>query len=335
MESSLSHRSSIHGSPDLATAVLYEHEDCLESLRGAVVAAGAEVVAEIRLSELTAGQLEATPAGVLLVNLEAILDRKPDILDLVLQEQGNRRLILNDAAATSQLQGSDRARWIRHLAGKLVGHSQWLPPRPQSLAVSGQQDRSAAATGFEVWVLGASIGGPEAVRSFLTALDADCRVALLLAQHIGGDFVDTMCRQLASVSPLPARRAQHGDRIEPGQLLVVPVDERFGIDDNGRVALSPFTAPPAFSPCIDDVLRTTVDHFGARANAIIFSGMASDGVAGAGYLAQAGGQLWVQDPASCVVSSMVDGALATQQVTECGEPEFLARKLSQHGTGDQ
>lgn len=307
--------------PDLATALLYEHDEFLESLRGAVVAAGATVAAEIRLSELTAGQLDQLDAGVLLVNLEAVLDRQPDILDLVLHEQGDRRLILNDAAASSRLEGSDRARWIRHLAAKMGGHREWLPPRPP--------DTRESAADFDVWVLGASIGGPEAVRSFLSTLMPACPAALILAQHIGPEFVDTMVQQLQGVSTLPVRRAQAGDPVRPGEVLVVPVDQQWGVDAAGTVTLSPFEAPPAYSPCIDDVLRSATDRFGRRCHAIIFSGMASDGVAGARYLVERGGDLWVQEAESCVVASMVEGALKTGQVSLQGQPDVLAQKFNE------
>lgn len=68
------------------------------------------------------------------------------------------------------------------------------------------------------------------------------------------------------------------------------------------------------------------DRFGRNATAIIFSGMAGDAVEGAAYLTTKGGEVWVQDPQSCVVSSMVDGARARGVVEFIGSPRELAQR---------
>ena len=66
------------------------------------------------------------------------------------------------------------------------------------------------------------------------------------------------------------------------------------------------------------------DRFGQRCTGIIFSGMASDAIEGAKYLSSRGAKVWVQDPATCVISSMIDGAQAAGVVSFVGAPEQLA-----------
>jgi two-component system chemotaxis response regulator CheB/chemosensory pili system protein ChpB (putative protein-glutamate methylesterase) len=55
--------------------------------------------------------------------------------------------------------------------------------------------------------------------------------------------------------------------------------------------------------------------------------MASDAVEGCKYLHARGGQIWVQDPNTCVISSMIDGAQAAGIVSFVGSPEALAQKV--------
>jgi chemotaxis response regulator CheB len=62
--------------------------------------------------------------------------------------------------------------------------------------------------------------------------------------------------------------------------------------------------------------------------------MAGDAIEGAVYLTSQGGEVWAQDPASCVVSSMVDGARARGVVEYIGSPRDLAERcVAQYGKG--
>jgi two-component system chemotaxis response regulator CheB/chemosensory pili system protein ChpB (putative protein-glutamate methylesterase) len=82
-----------------------------------------------------------------------------------------------------------------------------------------------------------------------------------------------------------------------------------------------------YSPSIDQVLRDAADAFGDKAGAIIFSGMAHDAIEGSQYLKSKGGRIWAQDPDTCVISSMVDGAREAGVVESLGSPKQLAEKM--------
>ncbi len=316
----------------LAAAVLYERDEFREPLRAAVAAAGVSLACEVRLSEVDARLIGELQADVLVVNLEQVLDRRPEILDRILSGRGARALVFNDADASERLHGTDRARWARHLASKILGKDRVLPPHPEEYA----PPPVAAPAEFEVWVLGASIGGPEAVRTFLSNLDPPPPVALVLAQHIGSEFVQLMAAQLNQVSKVPVRYAHVGDEVLPGRVLIVPVDRHFTIDAEGRVGLEPVREETPYSPCIDQVLDAVAERFRTRANAIIFSGMSRDGVAGAARLIGRGGEVWVQHPDTCVVSSMVDGTMAGGGVGLVASPTGLAEALAARRTpGEQ
>lgn len=178
-----------------------------------------------------------------------------------------------------------------------------------------------------VWVLGASIGGPEAVREFLAALEPPVPALFLLAQHMGADFVELMTQQLSRATKLNVRNVVAGDRVAYGDVVVVPLTERIQVDSEGNVKLSALDGMSPYSPSIDQVLMDVADRFGANAGAIIFSGMAHDAIDGSVYLQQKGGQVWAQDPATCVISSMVDGARDAGVVTFTGAPAELARQF--------
>lgn len=192
-----------------------------------------------------------------------------------------------------------------------------------SAAASARKD----AVLSRVWVLGASIGGPDAVREFLANIPASVQSCFVLAQHMGADFVDLMVAQLQKATPMPVAIAGSGMRAGHGQVLVAPIAERMLLDPSGEVKVVALDEASPYSPSIDRVLIDVADRFGADAGAIIFSGMAHDAIEGAMHLAKKGGSVWVQDPATCVVSSMIDGAMEAGVVSFIGTPVDLAAEF--------
>lgn len=178
-----------------------------------------------------------------------------------------------------------------------------------------------------VIVLGASIGGPDALRSFLGALPAGFPALFLLVQHLENGFFSRLAQQLQKASALKVRVAD--DDAGPaaaGEVIVIPSNARYGIDREGVISRSDYAEAPRYKPCIDDTFRAAADAFGADTLAIIFSGMAGDAVEGASYVTARGGEVWGQDPQSCVVSSMIDGANARGVLEFIGSPCELAER---------
>lgn len=206
---------------------------------------------------------------------------------------------------------------VAPIAIEKASHENWLDP-----------DSAPAGKIRRVWVLGASIGGPDAVRKFLAGLPQGYPALFLVAQHLGDEFVETMTRQLARAVPLIVRTPAHGDRASHGEVLIVPNEQRLLVDLNGVVVLQPQSEPQAYRPSIDRVLEDVASRFGAGSGAIIFSGMSEDAAEGCKAIAAAGGRVYTQSPDSCVVSTMVEGVIDTGVVQFQGSPEELAQKLN-------
>lgn len=184
-----------------------------------------------------------------------------------------------------------------------------------------------------VVVLGASIGGPEAVREFLGALPRNFPALFVLAQHMGDEFLELMSAQLAKAVQLTVRTPTHGERVGHGEVVIVPTRQRMQIDSEGVITLSALIERTAYSPSIDQVLRDVADEFGARAGAIVFSGMAQDAIEGSKYMQGHGGAVWAQDPDTCTISTMVDSVRQTGAVGYVGSPQALAAKMiADYGT---
>ena len=61
-------------------------------------------------------------------------DEALDAIDDLLVDD-SLKVVFNDGEATAKLSGYDLARWARHLASKIVGDAELLPPRPAGAVV--------------------------------------------------------------------------------------------------------------------------------------------------------------------------------------------------------
>jgi chemosensory pili system protein ChpB (putative protein-glutamate methylesterase) len=180
---------------------------------------------------------------------------------------------------------------------------------------------------LNIWVLGASLGGPQAVRQFLATISEDLPVAFILAQHIGANHVALLAEQLNKVTKFKVIPGKTGHKLSHQEVILTPADKQLAFTDDGFIALRPAETGAIYSPSIDNVMSEVATHFGDKAGTIVFSGMGNDGAKGCKKIAKQGGMVWAQDVASCVISSMPDQARKTNTVSYSATPEELANHL--------
>lgn len=108
-------------------ALLARPGGACEKLQAALQQAGAEIV---HVADPTAGDVAALSAAdpaAVLVALEPAVESALDGFDAVLQDPA-RIVIYDEAEVAAAREGWDAARWARHLAAKLAGHGDVLPP---------------------------------------------------------------------------------------------------------------------------------------------------------------------------------------------------------------
>ncbi|AOY89592.1 chemotaxis protein CheB [Marinobacter salinus] len=240
--------------------------------------------------------------------------------------------------------GTDYFRWERRLLGKLeqqLGHLEELDSESSLEALEAQPPSEPVSATLphwippaapnsvaeEIWILGASLGGPAAVKTFLDNLPPALPVGFIYAQHIDGNFTDALTRVLGRHAHYQLKTAEEGKRVHNGDVVLMPVEHEWKIDKTGELSKLNSAWPGPYGPSIDQVLLNVADHFGPRCHAILFSGMGNDGAIAAPLLKAYGSKIWVQESNSCGNSSMPDSVAATGCSTFCGTPEELAREL--------
>lgn len=198
------------------------------------------------------------------------------------------------------------------------------PPAVKA-ARSKLEKPEGAAVNF--WVLGASLGGPQAVRQFLAAVKPDLPVAFILAQHIGANHISLLAEQLDRVTPFKVLAGRSGYLLRHHEVVLAPADKSISITEDGYLSLGPPPEKAIYSPSVDDAMIAVAKRYGNMAGTIVFSGMGDDGARGCEAIAEHGGIVWAQDVDSCVISSMPDQARKTNTVTYSANPRMLADQL--------
>ncbi|MCU7940748.1 MAG: chemotaxis protein CheB [gamma proteobacterium symbiont of Bathyaustriella thionipta] len=185
-----------------------------------------------------------------------------------------------------------------------------------------------------VWVLGASIGGPEAVKRFLTRIPPELPVAFVLAQHLGDGFVGLLANQLDKISHFKVREGVDGDTLRHGEVIIVPVDNRVVLDMQGQIKFLDENWQGHYKPSIDSVIDKITNYYQKQSGVIIFSGMGADGVLACQKFSEKyEGKVWAQSADTCVISSMPDSVCKANLVSYSGSPEALALKIAVYYMG--
>jgi two-component system, chemotaxis family, protein-glutamate methylesterase/glutaminase len=155
-------------------------------------------------------------------------------------------------------------------------------------------------------VMGASTGGPAAVRSILQQLPADFPLPILLVMHLSEKFEASMVDWLSKNSAFPVRHAVDGEPLPPvgrPQLVMARANRHLVIRD-GRLGLTADDERHSSRPSVDVLFESVAKEVGSRAIACLLTGMGRDGAEGLQALRRAGAMTLAQDESSSVVFGM-------------------------------
>ena len=180
-------------------------------------------------------------------------------------------------------------------------------------------------------VVGASWGGFEAVASLLAALDPELRLAVVVAQHRGPDVADgTLTRWLQARCPLPVKEVDDKDELVGGQVYLAPPDYHLLVDD-GFLSLTVDPAVRFSRPSIDVLFESAAETYGDEVVAIVLTGANDDGCRGVLAVKDAGGLVYVQDPATAERPEMPEAAIGTGVVDRVLPLPAIAAVLNELG----
>ncbi|MCR9141732.1 MAG: chemotaxis-specific protein-glutamate methyltransferase CheB [bacterium] len=185
--------------------------------------------------------------------------------------------------------------------------------------------------GYEMFVIGCSTGGPQALQEIFRALPGDFPVPILIVQHMPPFFTAAFADRLNGLGPITVVEAISGMPLKPGHAYLAPGDRHMLVRKNGNEYLTVLNEDPplrAHRPAIDKTLLSAVEAAGKRVGALIMTGMGRDGVEGMEALAGVGGLTLAQDEASSVVFGMNRRAIEAGAIYRVVELKNVVEVLS-------
>lgn len=205
---------------------------------------------------------------------------------------------------------------VHRLAGRKTGES-GPPPEANRLVGGG------------VIVVGASTGGPVALRELIGSLPGDLRATVLVVQHMPAMFTKVLALQLNRAVTLKVKEAESGDPLEPGTVLIAPGGYHMLVGPDSRIRLSDGPEIEGHRPSVDVTMQSVAQLYGSRTKGVLLTGMGKDGSMGLLSIRSRGGRTFVQDAASCVVNGMPQSAIDLGVVDCVAPPQEIARRLYQ------
>jgi two-component system, chemotaxis family, protein-glutamate methylesterase/glutaminase len=214
---------------------------------------------------------------------------------------------------------------------RAVAEAHAVPRSPQPSRSRAPRPAALAPVQVDLrWVaIGASTGGPAALRELLEAVPADAPVGFLVVQHIASGFELGLADWLNKELALDVRLAQDGEVLRPGLVRLAPGGVHLKIQSEGVLRLDADTPPRrGHRPSVDELFLSCAVECPREVAGVLMTGMGSDGVEGLLALRQAGGVTLVQDEASSVVFGMPRVALERGAAEVALPPRALARSLA-------
>lgn len=192
-----------------------------------------------------------------------------------------------------------------------------VPPRPRAIGRGNPP----------LVVIAVSTGGPSALERVVPRLPSSFGAGVIVVQHMPKAFTGALAARLDGVSALEVREAVDGDVPAPGLVLVAPGDRHLTLDGTARVRLTDTPPVNGCRPAADVTLQSAARVLGARVAVMVMTGMGRDGALGSQAVKAAGGRVFAQDEASCVVYGMPK-AVVERGLTEAVFPlEGIAAAL--------
>jgi two-component system chemotaxis response regulator CheB len=243
----------------------------------------------------------STNRGELFRTYEALAAGAVDVLD---KPKGDEQDDRWERKLISTVKLVSRIKVITHLRarrgpsrGRLTGPLETVAPA---------QDR------YDLVVIGASTGGPNAIVEVLRHLPQTFPLPVLLVIHIGAPFGASFAEWLDRQSRLRVTTAVDGERLPAAgaaRVIMAPPDLHLVLR-GGQLRLTTDPERHSCRPSVDSLFESVARECGGRTIACLLTGMGRDGAEGMRAIQRAGGSTIAQDEATSVVFGMPREAIA-------------------------
>lgn len=179
-----------------------------------------------------------------------------------------------------------------------------------------------------VVVIGASTGGPVAIKRLLANLPDDFESSVVIVQHLPEPFTEVLAAQLSSQLPFIATVANDGETLKPRHVYVAPGGKHLLMSSSLRFETQEGPPISGHCPSIDVTMKSVAQHFPHDLYGVLLTGMGEDGASGMAFIKSRGGRTFVQSDETCVVNGMPQQAIRLGAADHISSPEGIAERLA-------
>jgi two-component system, chemotaxis family, protein-glutamate methylesterase/glutaminase len=199
--------------------------------------------------------------------------------------------------------------------------------QPGNATAGPASGRMDAAREIRIVAIGASTGGPAAIRTILSRLPVGFPAPLAIVQHMSKGFSRGLAEWLGESCPLPVLLMTNGGRMLPGHVYVAPADFHADVEPGGSIRLSTGDSEQELRPSVSRFFRSVARAYGRNAAGVLLTGMGRDGAEELKALKEAGAATIAQDSESSVIHGMPGEAIRIGAADQVLPPEEIAAAL--------
>jgi len=276
--------------------------------------------AEVTLKALQLGAIDfvAKPSSGIDLDMSAIQDELCRKLKMAAKVRVVRTAARSNGQRTSGTESSTAA----------------TVPKSVNGGSGGEAAGNRGAGKFPIVVIASSTGGPATLMKLVPEFSADFPGAIIVVQHMPGNFTAQFSKQLADASAIKVKEAEAGEIVVPGQVYVCPGSHHLRVSATGRIVLDDGPRISGYRPCADLTLESVVAYCGPNAVAVILTGMGNDGSRAVQLVKTSGGHVIAQDESTAVIFGMPQEAIKTGAVDQVLPIEAISaaveKKVASH-----
>lgn len=209
--------------------------------------------------------------------------------------------------------------------GKLIGSSS----RPEKRSRSRLSALTPRAQSLPpLVVIGASTGGPNALRQILSGLPGTFPGAIIIVQHIDVEFAPGLATWLNESTELTVTVATPGTSPKAGQVFLAATRDHLVLRYHLALSYTPQPQDLPYRPSVNVLFHSVAQYWPKPGIGVLLTGMGQDGGTGLAALRGAGWHTIAQDEKSCVVYGMPKAAVALGGAVEVLPLEKIAKSLT-------
>lgn len=165
-------------------------------------------------------------------------------------------------------------------------------------------------------IIGASTGGPQALKEVVPYLPKDLPVNILIIQHMPEKFTEMFAQRLDRASQLTVKEAKEGDKLEHGVALLAPGNFHMELKDKDSITLNQKPQVCGVRPAVDVTILSAAEIYQNNIICVILTGMGHDGTKGTAEVKKHGGYCIAEHESTCTVYGMPKNVIETGNANE-------------------